>query len=468
MMASVSVRLTGRQYKVLKSHLYPGDGKEAIALLLAGRRRGDEHHVLCVREVIPLPHDECFERTEELIRWPTTRLRARLEEVTKRNWAVIKVHSHPGGYPTFSMRDDGADRELFESIFGWTDSTDPHASLVMLPDGRLFGRAVFPPHAFDELRVISVAGDDLKLFFDGEDDGELLEALRRNEQTFGRGTTSILRKLRIGVVGCSGTGSPVIEQLARLGVGGLVLVDPDTIEEKNLNRILNSTWKDAIRGRPKVEVLARSIRDLELGTEVTTFQEDLARPHVVRSIAECDVVFGCMDGSEGRQLLNRLAAFYVLPYIDVGVRLVADGQGGVSHICGSVHYLQPDGSSLMSRGAITEKQLRAEALRRESPEEYAKLHGEGYIAGVAEERPAVLPVNMLYASLAVNEFLARLHGYRLEPNGMYARVMLSLEQMEFYTYEDGDPCSALVQHVGRGDVVPLLDRPALSERLCVG
>lgn len=467
-MTAVSVRLTGRQYHVLKSHLYPGDGKEAIALLLAGRRRGDEAHVLCVREVIPIPHNECFERTEELIRWPTTRLHERLEEVAKRNWAVIKVHSHPGGYPTFSMRDDGADRELFESISGWTDSTDPHASLVMLPDGRLFGRAISPPHVFDELRVISVAGDDLKLFFDGEDQGEPLEALRRNEQAFGRGTTNILRKLRIGVVGCSGTGSPVIEQLARLGVGGLVLVDPDCVEEKNLNRILNSTWKDAIGGRPKVEVLARAINALGFGTDVTTFQENLAHPRVVRAIAECDVVFGCMDGAEGRQLLNRLAAFYVLPCIDVGVRLVADGKGGVSHICGSVHYLQPDGSSLMSRGAISEKQLRAEALRRESPEEYAKLRGEGYIAGVAEERPAVLPVNMLYASLAVNEFLARLHGYRLQPNGQYARVMLSMEQMELYTYEDGEPCSALARHVGRGDVVPLLDRPALSERPCVG
>lgn len=467
-MTTVTVRLTGKQYQLLQAHLYPGDGKEAVAVLLAGRRRGDEHHALCVREIIEIPHNECFERTEDLIRWPTTRLHERLEEAAKRNWAVIKVHSHPGGYAAFSMRDDGADRELFESIFGWTDSTDPHASLVMLPDGRLFGRAISPPHTFDELRGISVAGDDLKFFFEGESDGEGLEALRRNEQAFGRGTTSIFRKLRVGVVGCSGTGSPVIEQLARLGVGGLVLVDPDYVEEKNLNRILNSTWKDAVTGQPKVDVLARAVATLEFGTQVVTFQSELGRPEIIRAIAGCDVVFGCVDSIDGRQLLNRLAAFYSIPYFDVGVRLVADGHGGVSHICGSVHYLQPDGSSLMSRGAITEAGLRAEAMHRESPEEYAKLHGEGYIAGVAEERPAVLPVNMLYASLAVNEFLARVHDYRLESNGKYARVMLSLEQMELYAYDDGNPCSSLARHVGRGDVVPLLDRPALSERKCVG
>jgi hypothetical protein len=65
---------------------------------------------------------------------------------------------------------------------------------------------------------------------------------------------------------------------------------------------------------------------------------------------------------EGRQLLNRIAVFYSIPYFDVGVRLVADGAGGVSHICGSVHYLQPDGSSLVSRGVVTEPGLRAEVL----------------------------------------------------------------------------------------------------------
>ena len=156
--------------------------------------------------------------------------------------------------------------------------------------------------------------------------------------------------------------------------------------------------------------------------------------------------------------------FYSIPYFDVGVRLVADGQGGVTHICGSVHYLQADGSSLMSRGVVTEERLRSEALRREAPEQFERLKEEGYIAGIVEERPAVLPVNMLFASMAVNEFLARVHAYRHEPNKNYARLMLSLEQVCFYPGEDGEPCEALARHAGRGDVVPLLDRPALSER----
>ncbi|MGZ3387313.1 MAG: ThiF family adenylyltransferase, partial [Isosphaeraceae bacterium] len=82
--------------------------------------------------------------------------------------------------------------------------------------------------------------------------------------------------------------------------------------------------------------------------------------------------FGCMDGAEGRNLLNRLATFYCLPYFDVGVRLEADGHGGVSQVCGSVHYLQPGGSSLLSRGVIAAEDIEAEALRRTDPAEYER------------------------------------------------------------------------------------------------
>src|SRR5258706_11144601 len=99
---------------------------------------------------------------------------------------------------------------------------------------------------------------------------------------------------------CSGTGSPLIEQLARLGFGRLVLVDPDSVEERNLNRIVNSWREDAYLKRPKVEAMARAIAAMGFGTEVEIIHDHLASPGVVKAVAECDVLFGCMDGVEGR------------------------------------------------------------------------------------------------------------------------------------------------------------------------
>ena len=61
------------------------------------------------------------------------------------------------------------------------------------------------------------------------------------------------------MIGASGTGSPVIEQLMRLGVGELVR-DDDLTEDRNVNRILNSTMQDAAKQRPKVDVVGDAIK----------------------------------------------------------------------------------------------------------------------------------------------------------------------------------------------------------------
>lgn len=55
----------------------------------------------------------------------------------------------------------------------------------------------------------------------GQSDREVPEFARRHAQIFGAGTVDCLRRLRIAVVGCSGTGTPLIEQFVRLGVGYL-------------------------------------------------------------------------------------------------------------------------------------------------------------------------------------------------------------------------------------------------------
>ncbi len=254
----------------------------------------------------------------------------------------------------------------------------------------------------------------------------------------------------------------MVEQLARNGVGALVLVDPDRVEYRNLNRIVNATEADARQGTPKVEVMARAIDAMGFGINVTPLAESLWRPSVVHALADCDVVFGCMDTIDGRHLLNRAATFYLQAYFDLGVKLEADGRGGVEQVCGTVHYLQPGGSSLLSRGVYTLEQVRSANLRRTDPSAFAAEQKAGYITGAEEDRPAVISVNMLTASLAINELLARLHGFRLDPNGEFATHRLSLSHALYVNEPEGDVCDVLARHVGRGGVEPLLDMPALD------
>jgi hypothetical protein len=108
------------------------------------------------------------------------------------------------------------------------------------------------------------------------------------------------------------------------------------------------------------------------------------------------------------------------------------------------------------------EQVRAAGLQRANPEQYRALLAEGYIRGVQEDRPAVIQLNSLIASLAVNELLARLHPYRLDPNSDYAITRVSLSHGIFDHEPDGEACQVIGRHVGRGNVEPPLDWAELS------
>ncbi len=455
---NMSLRITGIHHEELHHHLFPGDGLEAVAFALCGRLRQADSQALTVNRIVAVPHELC-DRAADRITWPTAILASLLDEVKRKEMAVVKIHSHPSSYERFSLQDDESDRDTLASIANWLDGLEPHGSAVMLPDGTMFGRAIVPD-GWMPFSCITVAGDDLHYWRPQSGTPASASFFERQTQLFGAGTTERLRGLRVAVVGCSGTGSVAVELLARLGVGTLVLVDDDYIEDRNLNRILNSKRSDV--GRPKVEVLADAVRAMGLETEALPVKLNLFGLEAVRAVAGCDAVFGCMDTVEGRHLLNRLATFYILPYFDLGVHLAADGQSGIDEASAAIHYLQPGRSSLLSRGAYTLARVRAENLRRTDPAAYAKERAAGYIEGVEEDRPAVVSINAQAASLAVNEFLARLHPYRSRSNNDSAVIRMNFMEVFLAPEEESEPCALLVRHVGRGDVTPLLDLPALS------
>ncbi|MBX9715662.1 MAG: ThiF family adenylyltransferase, partial [Burkholderiaceae bacterium] len=371
----------------------------------------------------------------------------------------------PGGYPWFSDTDDIAEAEMFPSVFGWLDTDAPMASLIMLPDGKLVGRSVREDGSGEPLSCIRVAGDDFLYWHSRTAEAAAVpEHARRIAQSFGDGTFQLLRQLRIGVVGCSGTGSIVVEQLARNCIGELVLVDSDHVEHKNLNRIVNSTAADADAERPKTEVLQRSIAAMGLGTKVTAFNRDLMSVEVLRELSTCDVLFGCMDSIDGRHLLNKLANAYLVPLIDLGVRLDADGAGGIDSIWTVVNTVLPGGSSLLSRGVYDMATLEAASLRRTSQAAYDEQLKAGYIKGIKVDRPAVISVNMQAAAAAVNEFLARIHPYRVMPNKTFAIRRFCLTDPDANEdKEEGPACSVMSRSLGTGDQLPFLGMPNLGD-----
>jgi len=456
------IRIAGFHYQQLKNHLLPGDGLEAVAIALCGRSSYAGNHTLLVQELLLVPYDVCFERKADYVHWPSDVINPFLEKATKKNLAIIKFHCHPGPgiYERFSDVDNESDHQLFTGIHAWVDDGLPHASCIMLPDGRLFGRMFKHDMSMETVHQFLIAGSDILVWnYCGISHAMADDLQVRNVQAFGKKTIMLLNRLKIGIVGCSGTGSPVIEQLKRLGVGTLVFVDPDFTDDVNVNRIVGSTREDAEKHTLKVEVMKRGVEEVGMGTQVITFARHVSARDIVKELADCDLLFGGVDGTEGRHTLNLISSYYIQPLIDMGVKLDADGKGGINNIFGTVHYVQPGGSSLLNRGQYNLDQLAAEGIRRTNKEEYAR---NKYLANVNESQPAVISINMQVAAIAVNELLARIHPFRNMPNADIDMIKVFFTDATSYPEAFSEPCPFFSKLVGKGDIEPLLNNPELS------
>lgn len=96
------------------------------------------------------------------------------------------------------------------------------------------------------------------------------DRLHRTRMLIGNLATDKLRHATIMVVGCGAVGSFAIEALARTGVGNIIVVDSDAIEESNINRQIFAT--DASIGKAKVDVASARIHDINPDTHVTAIK----------------------------------------------------------------------------------------------------------------------------------------------------------------------------------------------------
>ncbi len=464
-MELVSLALTADQHAALHHHLFPGDSYEAVAFIACGRAAGAERHRLVARFLHLIPHEKCV-RERDRVQWKAEDIELLLDHAEVDGLSLIKVHSHHQGYPRFSVVDDASDRELLPTIKSWVEGDFPHGSVIMLPCGKMFGRYLWRDKELRDLELINVVGPDLKFWW--ADDGNVKDAVfaASQDQAFGEGTTRHLSKLRIGVIGASGTGSPVIEQLHRLGVGELVPIDDDFIEDRNLNRILFATAQQAENKVNKVEACAEDIARKGLGTRVIPIAKEVGTPEALRAISECDIIFGCVDTVYGRFIMNLAATHYLLPYFDIGILLDAEQTGGqrgkIKDILGTVHFLVPGKSSLLSRGCFSLNDVASEKLHKRDPRAAAQQVQDKYIKGMQVHRPAVVSVNMFAAALAVNDFLARLHPYRRQPNEEIASIEFSLGDSRLTVDEEVEDCSILSPYVVIGDRKHWLGLPELG------
>jgi sulfur carrier protein ThiS adenylyltransferase len=114
------------------------------------------------------------------------------------------------------------------------------------------------------------------------------------------GSTEILRRATVGIAGCGGLGSQAAVSLARAGVGRLILVDFDRVEESNLNR--QHYFLEDI-GRSKAEALGARLRSINPEVRASAVALRLEPGRVAEVFGPADLLIEAFDRAEDKRWL---------------------------------------------------------------------------------------------------------------------------------------------------------------------
>jgi molybdopterin-synthase adenylyltransferase len=321
--------------------------------------------------------------------------------------AIVIFHSHPrDGQPSFSASDDAGERSVIPKI--QSRASVPVAAVVISPVG-CRARISPPGESASELKV-----DEAGRFAASGSAQGSADRFDRQVRALTREGQNVLAGLRIGVVGAGGLGSHVVQQLVHLGVGEVLVIDPDRVAKSNLSRLVGAGRLDALLRRPKVTNARRLARRVGGPTTVRAIKDSVIDRAGAEPLLDCDVVIGCTDNQWSRVVLNTIAYQYYVPVLDLGVELQLGGAMG-----GRLTWLAPGAPCLWCLNTLDSDRVREEQL----PSNVAEAEvGRGYIAGIEEPAPAVVSLNGVVASLGVTELLARATGF----TGSDARATLLL------------------------------------------
>lgn len=224
----------------------------------------------------------------------------------------------------------------------------------------------------------------------------------RLETLLGQAASERLSNAHVGIIGCSGTGSPAAHVLARAGVGNFVLVDPQDFAPSNLERLHGSRFQDAMAQPPptKVSIVENLIREINPHATVISISGNVLDDAVLDKLLECDLLLGCTDTQHSRAALGDLAAHYLLPSIDVGVTMRARNGKLVVQLIEVCEY-GPDLPCPFCLGKIDQKALSYELLSeqektwRRKVADQAQAHGADRAQYWGGDPPAEMTVGYL-------------------------------------------------------------------------
>lgn len=395
-------------YHKLLTHLFQDSNEQAAFVLCKLSVSTDEIKFL-VNDVIPIEAKDIKYNDRLRIYYGYESYMPAVKQALLEDKCFFIAHSHIDTITTFSEVDDIEERKLLKFAYNRIGK-HLHGSMVF-SDANTFDARVYNKEtdSFEPINKLVIMGDTYRFLksVNVEQKPINYDIYNRNILAFGEALQYLVRDLNVGVVGCGGTGSAVIEELCRLGVGKLTIVDNQDFSSSNITRMHGSSLKD--KGIPKVTIMQHLASEIGLDTEIVPIYEKLDNPATASQLKNCDIIFSCLDNIHfARAILNLITIYYGVPLIDCGIKFYTK-ESVLIDIFARIDLVTPYTSCLLCRKVIDLNISAAEML---GAEEYEKLVKEGYAKELQDDKIQAMPYNTLVASQAVIAFIQLLTNFK--------------------------------------------------------
>jgi hypothetical protein len=453
MSGKCQIRIAKTEFDAVHGHLFPGDMDEHGAVLLAGVSKSDQRLTLHVREVhVARAGTDYVEGSVGYRALAPTFIHRMITRARDQGLAYLAVHNH------------GSDQDVGFSSVDFASHERGYPALLQIARGQPVGALVFGRRSMQadvwlvggtrlDLERATVVGTTIQHLTPAPTMGRMegADTYERQVRMLGRAGQQELANCCVGIVGLGGVGSLLAEYLARLGVGGFCLIDPDRIEESNLSRVVGASLSDVKAGATKVAIADRLIRQANPGAIVRTLVDDVAKGSVADSLKSCDYLFIAADSMRARLVCNAIVHQYLIPGVQLGSKVRTGVSGKLEEVMSVNRPLRPGCGCLWCNGFIDASQLAKEAKTDE------ERRAQAY--GVEEPNPSVISLNAIAAAHAVNDFLLDYLNLRPAAEQLHYEHFHLLKNtralVEPRKGAECSECSSQGKRYGRGDSVEL-------------
>ncbi|MBU2535776.1 MAG: ThiF family adenylyltransferase [Chloroflexi bacterium] len=237
------------------------------------------------------------------------------------------------------------------------------------------------------------------------------ERYDRNIRFFGKEGQERLGAAKVAVVGIGGLGTHVVQQLALLGVGQLVLIDPQDLDRTNFNRYIGVSYDDPVPGTLKVDIGSRIVKKMNPETRVVRIPDSLLSQRAFKAVIASDYIFGCLDREGARLILNELCSAYSKPYFDLASEIFS---GNPPQYGGRLCVAWDGRGCIVCYRELDVAEAQTDLMNPKVRQDRDTIYGVPREL-LGEAGPSVVSINGVIASLAVTEFMLLVTGVRTIP-----------------------------------------------------